>query len=153
MKRLGEPQGQEPIAADEDYARRFENENEDIVATSSSLSLSRGAGGPTNVPINEMAALEEDEQTSKASEAAEPLATQLSRLSSSSSLTVCWCKDESRRRSLRLLRSTPEQYGPFRGINSSGIQEKMHELKGYDLKSFLELAALNANLLWDMLQP
>lgn len=150
MKGLGEPQTQESIAADEEDAQGPKPKTRNIIANLS-LSLSQESSKPAGTPIDELVLLDKDKQMSKTSGAAGPLAPQLLRLSSPNSVIVCWCKEMSPRRSLRLLNSTPEQHGPFRGISSSAIQEKMHELDGLELKSALDSAALSPNLLWDIL--
>ncbi|KAL9005213.1 MAG: hypothetical protein Q9188_002012 [Gyalolechia gomerana] len=152
LRRLEEPRAQEAIATGEDGARRAGIGNQYSVPDLP-LNLSHGASELAIARVDELLAFEEDGQMSKAPEVTESLATQLSRLSSPSSVTVCWWKDASPRKSLRLLRSTAEQHGPFRGISSSEIQKKMHELKGYKLKSALESVALSPSLLWDVLLP
>ncbi|KAI4171506.1 MAG: hypothetical protein LQ343_004244 [Gyalolechia ehrenbergii] len=152
QRRLEEPRAQEAIATSEDGARRAGTGNQYSVPNLPP-NLSHGASELAIARVDGLLACEEDEQRSRAPEVTESLATQLSRRSSPSSVTVCWWKGASPRKSLRLLRSTAEQHGPFRGISSSEIQKKMHELKGYKLKSALESVALSPSLLWDVLLP
>ncbi|KAL8678421.1 MAG: hypothetical protein Q9186_005229 [Xanthomendoza sp. 1 TL-2023] len=83
----------------------------------------------------------------------ESVATQLSKLCSPQPVSVCWQEHSRPKKSLRFLRSTPEQHTPFRGISSTLIQEKIMELNGYKLKAAIESMALSPALLWDMLLP
>ncbi|KAI4154803.1 MAG: hypothetical protein L6R39_001342 [Caloplaca ligustica] len=142
---VGKPQ---QVAANKDRARKVENECNNPVPHPS-----QEASDLAVTKVDGLLRIDEQGQPSTPPKAAESLTTQLARLSSPKLVSVCWQKNTQPIKSLRFLRSTPEQNAPFRGISSSEIQKKVHELKGYKLKSALESMALSPSLLWDMLLP
>lgn len=142
------------IVAGEDRARRAVTEKFDPL--NMSASLFQGASDLAIAKVDGLLGLDtEQKQPSSTAplKIEESLVTQLARLGSPLSVSVCWQKYARPRKSLRFLRSTPEQHAPFRFISSSVIQEKMHGLKGYRLKSALESMALSPDLLWEILLP
>ncbi|KAL8808839.1 MAG: hypothetical protein Q9223_007977, partial [Gallowayella weberi] len=150
------------IAAGEAHARRAVEEKYSSVLDMSA-SLLHGASRLAIAKVDGLLELDDPNTAPVAPVMTQPkesLTTQLSILRSPKSVSVCWrkwsvCWEKSAesRKSLRFLRTTPEQHTPFRGISSTLIQEKMQELKGYRLKSALESMALSPGLLWDMLLP
>ncbi|KAL8717372.1 MAG: hypothetical protein Q9225_005376 [Loekoesia sp. 1 TL-2023] len=153
QKEQDEIKRQQNIAAGEDLARRAVPENHNSVLDLST-SLFRGASDLAVAKVDGLLGLAEQEQSpSTAPKTTEPLATQLARLGSPSSVNICWQRYTVPWKSLRFLRTTPEQHTPFRGISSSEIQRQIHELKGYKLRSALESMALSPALLWDLLLP
>ena len=140
------------IAASRDRARRAVDEVYDSVP-SLRASMLQGASDLAMARVYGLLGLAEDHQSSTSLEMEETLATQFARLGDPCSVRVCWQGVGSQRKSFRCLLTTHEQHQPFRGISSSRIQEMMHELKGYKLKSALESMALSPDLLWDMLLP
>ncbi|KAI4126235.1 MAG: hypothetical protein LQ338_003860 [Usnochroma carphineum] len=146
-KKEEEVQRQQEIAAGKRRAQKAVDENYSSIPD---MSFNRifEASDLAIAKVDGLLGLKDHEHSPK-----ESLATQLARLGSSRSVSVCWQKYARPIKSLRFLRSTSEQNAPFRGICSSGIQEVMHELKGWALKEALEAMALSPSLLWDMLLP
>lgn len=147
---------QQKIAIGEERARKAVQEKySSLLAPSADLTY--GASDLAIAKVDGLLALDEQAPpsptASKVTE--ESLATQLSRLGEKSpgSVSVCWQPNREPKRSLRFLRTTPEQHAPFRGISSTLVQEKMRELQGYKLKEALESMALSPDLLWDLLLP
>ncbi|KAL8728678.1 MAG: hypothetical protein Q9166_005242 [cf. Caloplaca sp. 2 TL-2023] len=106
-----------------------------------SADLFQGASDLAVAEVDGLLGLEDVQETEyppARTEIKESLAIQPTRLGSSSSVSMCWQKDARPTKSLRFLRTTPGQHAPFRGIVSSLIQEKIHELEGDELESALE---------------
>ena len=83
----------------------------------------------------------------------EPLSQQLQRLSSPSSMAMCWTQSTSHIKTFRFLRSTSEQHTPFREISSTAIQEIIQREHGFRLRNALKDLALSPGLLWESLLP
>ncbi|KAL8803339.1 MAG: hypothetical protein Q9182_003227 [Xanthomendoza sp. 2 TL-2023] len=154
-KEREEVRKQQRIAAGEAQARRAVEEKYSSVLDISA-SLLHGVSHLAIAKVDGLLGLEDPNTTPVAPVRTQPkesLTTQLNTLRSPQSVSVCWQTQERPIKSLRFLRSTPEQHAPFRGISSTVIQEKMQELKGYKLKAVLESMVLSPGLLWDMLLP
>ena len=140
------------IAAGKDHARRAVDEVYNSVPTLGA-GLSIGTSDLAVARFNGLLGLTENDQSPTSPAMKETFATQFARLGNPCWVSICWQRSGTHRKSFRCLLTTPEQHQPFRGISSSRIQEKMHELKGYKLRSALESMALSPDLLWDMLLP
>lgn len=143
---------QREIGAGKDRAQRAVDEVSSSVPTLGA-SMLQGPSDLAVAKVDGLLGLAEERQTPAPPAMKETLAIQLARLGNPCSVKVCWQEGGTQRKSFRCLLTTPEQHQPFRGISSSRIQEMMHELKGYKLKSALESIALSPDLLWDMLLP
>lgn len=141
-------QWQRRVCAGKVRARRAIDEKYNSVPVLSA-NLSQVASDLAIAKIDGLLAINEPEQLTPP-EARETLTAQIARLGSPCSVHVCW---HGTRKSLRFLQATSQQHASFRGISSTEIQTKIHELKGYKLKSALESLALSPGLLWDMLLP
>ncbi|KAL8741576.1 MAG: hypothetical protein Q9184_008369, partial [Pyrenodesmia sp. 2 TL-2023] len=148
-----EIQRQRAIAAGEERARKaVQGKYNSLLSPSGDLFY--GASDLAVAKVDGLLALDEQGQTFDAPAATqESLSAQLARLSTPGSVSVCWQRWEVPAKSLRFLRTTPEQHAPFRGISSTLVQQKMHELQGYKLKEALTSMALSPDLLWDLLLP
>ncbi|KAI4173419.1 MAG: hypothetical protein LQ343_002952 [Gyalolechia ehrenbergii] len=152
LDQWNELQRQKRIAAGEERARKAVAENYDSVLNMSA-SLFHGASSLATARVDGLLGLDEETDKSQVKVDQKWLCIHLAGLGSPKSSSVCWLLNAARLTTLRFLRATPEQYGPFRGISSSKVQKVMRELEGYKLLSALKSMALSPNLLWDMLLP
>ncbi|KAL8927559.1 MAG: hypothetical protein Q9208_002364 [Pyrenodesmia sp. 3 TL-2023] len=148
-------QRQRAITAGEDRARKAVQGNYNSLLAPS-VDLSYGASDLAVAKVDGLLALDQQGQPPTAVKPRkESFATQLARLGEKTraSVSINLQLGEGPTRTLHFLRTTPEQHAPFRGISSTLVQQKMHELQGYKLKEALDSMALSPNLLWDILLP